>query len=199
MPSVEATVKAQFAKIFVRDDWSLFKRMAEFHLERAAFLRKRDMERMPERWRLLARNSEKRLLIGIGMELLLKAIYLRHGFSINEPERTAVNPPRFPFTFQQIRGTPQAADRTYMLDRLIQNIPSIPAIGNLGAAETGLKIAKVFRNKEGHGVVAGHRYDASNYRDIESSLVTLYARALNQTLQVRFSLAPGEAGVWRVR
>ncbi len=32
MSSIEQSVKAQFAKVFVQGDWRLFKRMAEFHL-----------------------------------------------------------------------------------------------------------------------------------------------------------------------
>jgi hypothetical protein len=86
-----------------------------------------------------------------------------------------------------------------MLDDLIQKLSSVPTVGSLGADEKGLKIAKVFRNKEGHGVVAEHAFDSSNYRDIEAALVALYSRGFNQTLQVRFSLKPGEKGLWRVK
>lgn len=197
MPTIEAIIKAQFAKVFLKDDWRLFKRMAEFHLERAVFLKK--STRMAKRWRLLARNSEKRLLIGIGTELLLKAVYLKHGFSINLPEKGAQGAPPFPFTFQQIQGVAQAPDKTYMLDNLIQKVSSIPAVGALGPSEKGLKIAKVFRNKEGHSVVEGHLFDSTNYRDIETALVALYSRGFNQTLRVRFSLGPGEKGLWRVQ
>ena len=73
MPTVEQTVKADFARVFVQADWDLFKAMAEFHLERAARLKKTDMKYVPRRWRLLARNAQKRLFIGIGTKLLLKA------------------------------------------------------------------------------------------------------------------------------
>jgi hypothetical protein len=86
-----------------------------------------------------------------------------------------------------------------MLDDLIQKLSSVPTVGSLGADEKGLKIAKVFRNKEGHGVVAEHAFDSSNYRDIEAALVALYSRGFNLTLQVRFSLKPGEKGLWRVK
>ena len=61
----EEVIKAQFAKVFVQDDWRLFKRMAEFHFERAVFLKISDVTRMAKRWRLLARNSDKRLRIGL--------------------------------------------------------------------------------------------------------------------------------------
>lgn len=196
MPTVEQTVKAQFARVFTKSDWALFKRMAEFHLERAVYLRIADMKEIAKPWRLLARNSEKRLFIGIGTELLLKALYLKHGFSINKPEKGVNAPPAFPFTFVQAQGIPQAPDETYMLNTLIQRLPAVQAIGPLGALERGLLIAKVFRNKEGHGVLATHAFEAQNYRDIEATLVGLYARGFGQTLHVRFFLEPGDRGSW---
>jgi hypothetical protein len=199
LPTIEQTVKAQFAKVFVEGDWRLFKKMAEFQLRRAVFLRRSDMKLIEEPLRLLARNVDKRLLIGVGTELLLKALYLRHGFSINRPDKHAQNPPAFPFTFQQIQGIAQTDDKTYMLNDLIEKLSSVPAVGPLGPIERGLRIAKVFRNKEGHGVVKSHHFEPANYRDIEIALVELYSRAFNQRLKVRFSLAPGEKGQWEVQ
>jgi hypothetical protein len=198
MATVEQTIKAQFARVFLKADAPLFKRMAEFHFERAVFLRSADMKRIASDWRLLARNSEKRLLIGIGTELLLKSLYLRHGFSINKPEKGAAGAPAFPFTFGQAHAFPQAPDETYMLNVLIQQLHKVPAVGALGPLERGLLIAKVFRNKEGHGVVSTHHFDAQNYRDIETALVGIFHRGFGETLQVRFSLETSEKGVWRV-
>lgn len=80
MPSIDQTAKAQFAKVFTKADWSVFKCVADTYFERSARLRRSDMSAFPLKLRLLARNIEKRLLIGIGTELLLKAVYLRHGF-----------------------------------------------------------------------------------------------------------------------
>src|SRR5438874_5298327 len=82
---LEETVKANFAKVFVKSDWRLFKGVADRYFERSARLRKSDLGAFPAAWRLLARNIEKRLFIGIGTELLLKAAYLKHGFVINKP------------------------------------------------------------------------------------------------------------------
>ena len=65
MPSVEETTKQQFARTLTQKDWHLFKRMAEFYLRLAVFLKKRDVHLDPnsEDLRLLARNSLKRLYI----------------------------------------------------------------------------------------------------------------------------------------
>ena len=74
-PSVEQSVKAQYATVFCGTDWPRFKRMADALLREAAFIKTSDM-RFTTSEKLLARNSRKRLLIGVGTELLLKAIYL---------------------------------------------------------------------------------------------------------------------------
>ncbi len=198
MASVEQTIKTNFARLFVRSDWHLFKMMAEFHLERAAHLRKADMKNVPEVWRLLARNAQKRLFIGIGTELLLKALYLRHGFTINKPTDSASGL-TFPFTAVQAASADLAPDQTYMLNDLIQNLSKVPAIGRLGALDRGLRIAKVFRNKEGHVVLPTHTFNPQDYRDVEQSLVGLYSRGFNQTLRVRFSVAANEKGAGAVK
>jgi hypothetical protein len=198
MATVEQQTKAAFARLFVRADWRLFKTMAEFYFERAACLRKSDMTHVPTEWRLLARNAQKRLFIGIGTELLLKALYLKHGFVIN---RLAARHPtlKFPFTPAQLGAVALASDETYMLGDLIHHLAKVPAIGAFGQFDGGLRIAKVFRNKEGHVVLPTHRFNPQDYRDIERALVELYTRGFGETLRVRFAVAQGERGSWDVR
>lgn len=199
MASVEQDVKRHFAREFRRNDWGLFKRMADHYLERAVFLRGRDVKIAAD-LRLLARNSQKRLFIGIGTELLLKALYLRHGLAINKPaDPKAAGVPPFPFTFAQAAAITLLPDQTYMLGDLIDKVSRVPAIGQLGGLTRGLRVAKVFRNKEGHVVLPSHAFDPSNYRDVEAALVALYARAFGETLDVRFSIATGEKGRWTIR
>ena len=198
MASVEQTTKANFARVFVQSDWRPFKTVAEFYLERAAHLRKTDMKHIPKIWRLQARNAQKRLFIGIGTELLLKALYLKHGFAINKPSDSASGL-AFPFNSDQVASADLARDHTYMLNDLIQNLSKVPAIGKVGTLDRGLRIAKVFRNKEGHVVLPTHTFDPQNYRDVEQSLVGLYSRGFNQTLSVRFSVAAHEKSVWAVK
>lgn len=197
MPSVEQVAKANFARVFVHKDWRLFKTIAEFHLENAARLRKSDMKHVPIRHRLLARNSQKRLSIGIGTELLLKALYLKHGFVINKPE-TKGDGLRFPFTVVQAANIALAPASTYMLNDLIQALSKVGAIGKLGPLDRGLKIAKVFRNKEGHVVLNAHIFNPQDYREIEQSLAQLYSRGFDETLRVRFAVAKKDRAIWRV-
>jgi hypothetical protein len=195
MASIEQSVKAQFAKVFADSDWRLFKSVAESNLKEAAKLMTADMP-IDASLKLLARNSRKRLLIGIGVELLLKAVYLKQGYLINKPPKGS--PLKFPFSVNDAAGIPLVADETFMLKDLIESLPKVVQLQAEGATLRGLRIAKVFRNKEGHVVTLKHLFDASNYTDIASSLSALYLASFGEKLSVRFSLAPYERAVWRV-
>ena len=82
--SIESDIKKQYAKFFTQSDYSVFKSMAEYYLRKAAVLKTRDIER-DEAFRLLLRNVQKRLFIGIGCELLLKSFFLLNDYCINLP------------------------------------------------------------------------------------------------------------------
>jgi hypothetical protein len=198
MVSVEQRTKAKFARLFTASDWKLFKRMAEFHLERAARVRRRDMKGIAKKWRLLARNSEKRLFMGIGTELLLKALYLKAGFAINRPRPGSRGGLSFPFTFAEANDATLAADDTYTMNDLVEKVSRIPGIGQEKGLGRGLKIAKVFRNKEGHGVLDKHTFDPQDYRDVEAALTALYDRGFGESLRVRISMKPNEKAAWSV-
>jgi hypothetical protein len=172
MPSTEQSIKAEYAKIFVASDWQLFKRMAEAQFREAAFLRKKDMH-VNQVLKLLARNSRKRLLIGIGTELLLKAVYLRNGYCINKPESKSSI--AFPFTQQDASraATSLVAAETVMLGEMIDHLLQVVKLPDAPTVLKGLKVAKVFRNKERHVVTQTQKFNASDYRQIEASLVHL--------------------------
>lgn len=199
MESVESSVKKQFARKFVGSDWRLFKSMAEFYLRQAAFLRTRDLRAYARpKLRLLARNSQKRLFIGVGIELLLKALYLKSGYVINlpAPGKTIL---KFPFTIAQLDSAPLVEGKTFMLDPLIAHIGKVIDLSDSKTVLKGLRIAQVFRNKEGHSVTPRHIFEPSNYRDIERALTELYRQAFHETLRIRFSLGPSEKALWRIR
>jgi hypothetical protein len=195
MPSVEQSVKSQFAKIFETADSALFKKMAEANLHEGAALLTSDMP-IESSLKLLARNSRKRLLIGVGVELLLKAIYLKKGYCINKASPgTSLT---FPFLAKDATAKQLLDDKTIMLNELIQHLPKIVHLRDRELVSKGLRIAMVFRNKEGHVVTSTHEFDPSNYTDIAVALTSLYQDAFGEKLSVRFSLAPGEAALWKV-
>jgi hypothetical protein len=195
--ALEEQVRGQFAKVFGVADWALFREMAEIFFSEAAFLKARSFQ-VPENRRLLVRNSRKRLLIGIAAELIVKAIYLRAGFCINKLPRKYKGDLRLPFTATEAQGTALQAADTYTLDPLVSKLERVVVLQDPESVLKGLAIARIFRNKEGHVVTDGHRFDASNYRAIETALTALYESAFGERLHVRFSLEPDEEGRWHV-
>jgi hypothetical protein len=196
MPSVEQIIKEQFEKLFEVDDWPLFKETADSLLCEAAHIKTTDMPFATER-KLLARNSRKRLLIGIGVELLLKAVYLKNGYSINKRQEDK-STRGFPFTIQHARSIAMELSDSYTLSALVDNLSKVLRLKDEQRALKGLRIAKVFRNKEGHLVTRIHEFDVANYRDIEASLVLLYEQAFAERLEVRISFKEGEEAKWSV-
>ncbi|HYV03158.1 MAG TPA: hypothetical protein VFB82_01145 [Blastocatellia bacterium] len=165
-------------------------------MSEAAFLKKSAFKVAVDK-KLLVRNSRKRLLIGVGTELLLKAVFLKAGYCINKPEDDEATL-KLPFTPALARGVPLNASRTYTFDSLIGQLKKIVNLQNPALVLGGLRIAKVFRNKEGHVVTSKHNFDPSSYRAIERALIELYADAFDEKLKVRFSFAPKEKGAWQV-
>jgi hypothetical protein len=196
MCSVESSVKQQFARVFRESDWRLFKKMADCYFRQAAFLLKHHLG-VPPDLKLLVRNSQKRLFIGVGTELILKALYLKNGYAVNRPE-DGNKTLKFPFTLKEVAGQQLLEDETFLLGMLIDHLGKVISLNDRETILKGLKIAKVFRNKEGHVVTSRHTFDLSNYRNIESALRELYRTGFEETLKVQFSLAPNEKPVWQL-
>jgi hypothetical protein len=197
MCSVESSVKQQFARVFRESDWRLFKKIADSYFRQAAFLLKHHVS-VSHDLKLLARNSQKRLFIGVGTELVLKALYLKNGYAINRPE-SGNKTLKFPFALRDAVGQRLLEDETFQLGILIDHIEKVIVLNDSKTILKGLKIAKVFRNKEGHVVTSSHAFDPSNYRDIESALRELYRGAFDEVIKVQFSLASNEKPVWQIR
>jgi hypothetical protein len=115
MPDIEPDVKAQFSKFFMMKDWPKFKRVAEYYLKAAAYLKKEDID-SAEQDRLLIRNIQKRLFIGVSGELLLKSFYLKSGYGLNKPKDNYQV--RFPYKLQAVTPTDFRTDKTYMMNDL---------------------------------------------------------------------------------
>jgi hypothetical protein len=194
MASIESEIKRQFETVYESKDWMLFKKFADFNLKEAAKLSKLDMD-IESSLRLLARNSRKRLLIGVGTELLIKAIYLKCGYSINKRKEVR----GFSLTqFMCIDTDRLDAANTYKFDDLITHLSQVATLADRASVERGLKIIKVFRNKEGHCVTRNHHFDPTNYQDIACALRSLYQDAFDQQLRLVFSMKRNEKPVWKL-
>lgn len=197
--SIEREIKDQYAKLFLEGDWSIFKNTAEYYLETAARILTRDIQYSCDALILLRRNVQKRLYIGIACELLLKAFYLKNGYCINKVKDKKKPNGSFPSKIKDINKDDFKDDDTITFSKLMEALYNIKNFGNdKKIIDKGLRIAKVFRNKEGHVVVPWHDYEPQNYRDIEESLVAFYKTAFGEKLKLHFSVGDGEKAVFEI-
>ena len=198
--SIERSIKDQYAKFFEKTDWNIFKESADYYFETAAKILNKDIQYGEEYLKLLRRNVTKRLYIGIGCELLIKAIYLKNGFCINKLRKGKKLQNPYPYKIADIDKNDFKDDDTLSLNQLIQKLFDIEDYGEeKSSIEKGLRISKVFRNKEGHVVVLWHGFEAQNYRDIETSLIGIYRNSFNEDLQLTFSVADGEVANFNIK
>jgi hypothetical protein len=200
--SLESDVKSQYAKFFMESDSFAFRLMAEFYLQKAATLKKRDID-TNEAFKLLLRNVQKRLFIGIGCELLLKALFLRNGYCINIPVSKNAVPGNPPYLVKNVQEANFDIGNTLTFNKLIEQLPKTAIFNNCSPDEKdkimrALKTAKVFRNKEGHVVTLWHKYDPTNYGDIEKGLAIFYEKAFSQRLEVQFAFGKNQKSKFAV-
>ncbi len=197
MTNIERLVKAQYECIIECNDWTAFLRVAEYYLATAAKLKIPDIN--TESNRLLIRNIQKRLFIGIGCELLLKAFYLKNGYGINKPKRGKTGEGKWQlYKLNEVNRNCLKPDDTFSMNFLLDHLKNGPHLRGLPTIERGFRIAKVFRNKEGHVAVFKHEFDAANYSDIESALELFYREAFSKKLEIQFSMEPHEPDKFEV-
>lgn len=193
---IEQVVKSQYAQIFRETDWQTFKMMADYYLETAARILKKDIN---IDYKLMGRNIQKRLFIGIGTELLLKALFLKNDYCINKL-REGCTGPKKPIVFSLITTESDLNDKdTYTLNPFIDNIENIITTDDIKKLKKGLKIAKVFRNKEGHVAVLWHKFDPQNYTDIENSIKEIYEKGFNEKLDFQISFENDEEALFSIK
>jgi hypothetical protein len=195
MVTIEEEIKSQYAKFFEASDWRPFKEMADYYLESAARLMIKHVKYIKNK--RVARNIQKRLFIGVGCELLLKSLFLQRGHCINRPRKKfgILKPP---FKIDEINRTDFYHQDTYTIDAMINMTSDVITFSDQSIFIRGMKIAKVFRNKEGHVAVYSHSFEDSNYTDIENALVQIYNEGFNEQLNLQFSVRSGEPAVFEV-
>jgi hypothetical protein len=201
--SIESQIKQQYSKFFAQSDWVIFKSVAGYYLEVATRLRKRDIE-THEAYRLLIRNAQKRLFIGVGCELLVKAFFLKHGYGINKVKSPYRSTYSFPYRFDAIQRQHFLVSETFSFSQVLDQLPRVSEFSSMPSSNRktilrGMRIAKVFRNKEGHVATLLHHFDPMNYSDIEQALTLLYAIGFSEYLMIQFSMERNEPGLLEIR
>ena len=195
---IEAEIKTQFSKIFPPSDWRYFKLMADYYFETAAYILKKDIG-IADTYKLMRRNIQKRLFIGIGTELLLKALFLKNNYCINRVKRNKTPNLIAPTIHTEIHDKEILNPaNTFTLDILIGNLSKIITSNDPNRLEKGLRIAQVFRNKEGHVVVLWHKPDRQNYTDIENSITEIYKTGFNENLNFKISFLEDEVAKFEI-
>jgi len=205
--SIEAQIKRQFAKIFTADDWRVFKLLAGYYIKTATRLRKRDVD-IVDTFKLLARNAQKRLFIGVGCELLVKASFLKQGYGINkidfqEMKRRSLGQPALPYRIGAVAPDLLIETDTFSFNQILDQLRKMPVFAVASRQERqimmrGFKIAKVFRNKEGHVATLWHDFDPTNYSDVEHALVLFYRVAFAEQLKIQFSVERNEQDLFEI-
>lgn len=192
-----AEIKRQYARVLSQSDWNYLKEVAEYYLRTAAELRRTDIKTRKKR--LLLRNAQKRLFLGIGCELLLKSFYLKNGYCVNKFKKQ--------FT-EQKTPTHNLADvpideidpgDTFTMDALINNLPKIKEFQYYKKIKRGFQIAMTFRNKEGHISFPKHEFVNENYEDISKALIAFYFTAFGQLFRYQIAMKTNEKAIFQLK
>jgi len=63
----------------------------------------------------------------------------------------------------------------------------------------GLKIAKVFRNKEAHVITNSHEYNESDYTKIEKCIIKSYKEWFSEEIDFNISFEKNEKGKFEIK
>lgn len=191
--SIEQNIKSQFEKVFEQNDWRTFKSVAEYYFKKAATLKTRDIESHNNQ--RLIRNIQKRLFLGVGGELLVKAYFLKNGYYINRPADREIKSKLI--EFNQLKTTEMDKGDTFSFNDLLSNLNKISELNNWNSIQKGLRTLKVFRNKEGHTVTTKHKFEQATYDDIEVGVTQMYKDGFSQNIEFKISMKPNERGVFK--
>ena len=113
--------------MFKQNDWSLFHSVAVYYFDKAAKLKTGDITSSKNK--LLLRNIQKRLFLGIGGELLVKAYFLKNGFYINRPLDKGKYPSRI-IQMKIIDSNSLDKTETFSFNDLLDNLNKIKNLEN---------------------------------------------------------------------
>jgi hypothetical protein len=213
--SIEKKIKSDYRSLFKKKDWKIFKLNADKYFESAAKLKKKDfgntriiLDTLKKKdARLMLRNKRKRLFIGLGSELLIKAFYLKSGFHVNLiPNDKKNGKGSNAFKFSEIPNKDVIPGSTIKFNLLIQGLSELDRKASnkkKGRVDKEIKnalsISKVFRNKEAHISTKGHKYDGKDYDEIEKGIKKMYKSWFDEDLEFQISFEQNEKGKFKIK
>jgi len=185
--------KDNFSKIYKEKHWSLFKENADkfFDFFREIYTNLPNIRGMNK---ACQEELKARIFLGIGCELLLKAVYLKNGYLINLIDKGKlkklgknIDKPykisKVPFEYINKDGT---EGLRYYLDKLEIFFDGMSREKCNAYVKKGLEIVKLWRNKEAHIGRGYHSEDITNWIDIRSSLTEIYKVVFGEKLKPLF-------------
>jgi hypothetical protein len=188
-------IKNQYARFLGERDWPYLKEIAEYYLRTAATLKAQDIRNAKKK--LLLRNAQKRLYLGIGCELLLKLLYLRQGLCINRFKQSFVGKKAPIHRLADVSHIDIDHTDTFTMRQLIDHLPLKIGTEELRRIRNGLQIAMAFRNKEGHISFPVHEFSYINYRDIADAVKLVFREGFGESLEFRVSMKKKQKGWFR--
>ena len=198
MSNVINEIHSQYTCLLMPDDWLAFRQLAEYHFKIAAKLHKADLELADAPKSML--HSVKRLHIGVGFELILKAAYLKNGKCINVFNRGIEHPHKAPIhDMANMDKTILNAKETYSLSLLIQNYSAtFNRLADKRFAD-GLRVAYLFRSKEGRIACPEQDYNDELYQLVSDAIIKLYQDAFDIELDFQIAIKRKDKGVFKVK
>lgn len=213
MKSIENQIKEEYSKIFRKSDWELFKTGANYYLRTAALLKMADINLTEDEKlavyckdnRLLFRNIQKRLFVGIACELLIKAYFLKSGYIINKPSDNEKHKGVL-YIENTIPDSELNEKDTFTFSKLFDVLLKLEKAKTHNSKSKvsteiieGLRIAKVFRNKEAHVITSTHQYNEMDYTKIERCIVRAFQDWFNEQLDFSISFEKNEVGKFEIK
>lgn len=190
-------IKSQYADILDSNNSDWFKEVAEYYLKVAAYLKGRNIKQRTSKIpSLLLRNSQKRLYLGIGCELLIKSFYLKEGYCINLLSNTFTGSKIPTYKLVDLKDSDINKNNTFRFDALINYLPDAGI--NDPQIRRGFQIAREFRNKEGHIISRTHVFDDENYRGIQRAVVSFYEAAFGKKLHFHIAMKGNDVAEFSV-
>jgi hypothetical protein len=194
--------RKRFSKSYVESDYRAFKEKAEHFFSLFKDLQEESIVN-EQIWDYFKSQKRARIFLGIGCELLLKAIYLKNGYLINrvkddknqkklceiwrfkisyieKPKYNLNIPYKISETPKELIEEERTSDYNYFLDHLHDLFPNMNHKEFITFVKKGFFIASLWRNKESHTDASRHIETGTDMIDIHSSLIITYKIFFNE-------------------
>ncbi len=170
-----------YSRIYRESDNELFKKNAEKFFELYKEFGGKRINLIMEKGlkQFLKDELLSRIFLGIGCELIVKSIYLKNGYVINEVDKSRLTKNiHFPFLIKDIPKSCIKGERTYDFKKLNNNLYNLRP-KNVTSEDFNkhiikpLEIARIWRNKETH-IGGGYHRESGEISEIKYALMNIY-------------------------